>query len=114
MLKKIKIAEYGHGLDDVPRYWTRDLVGTCNRVNVNMCNPKIDKIMPENCPARSLNRKKRVKKPERELGLSDNLNIPIFGVVSGFFHQKNWIFFAIFSDMSEKHGRPVCHIEIWR
>ncbi|MDR1890906.1 MAG: glycogen synthase GlgA [Puniceicoccales bacterium] len=87
--EEIKTAAHGHGLDDVLRYRTKDLVGICNGVNVDVWNPKIDKFLPENFSARSLDGKKICKqKLQRELGLSDNLNIPIFGVVSRFFHQK--------------------------
>ncbi|MDR0742385.1 MAG: glycogen synthase GlgA [Puniceicoccales bacterium] len=87
--EEIKTAEYGYGLNDVLKYRARDLVGICNGVDTDVWNPAIDKFLPENFSARSLGGKKICKQHlQRELGLSNDLNIPIFGVVSRFFHQK--------------------------
>ncbi|MDR2778908.1 MAG: glycogen synthase GlgA [Puniceicoccales bacterium] len=87
--EEIKTAEHGYGLDDVLRYRAKDLIGICNGVDGDVWNPKIDKFLPENFSTKSLKGKNTCKqKLQQELGLSNNLNIPIFGVVSRFFHQK--------------------------
>ncbi|MDR2603020.1 MAG: glycogen synthase GlgA [Puniceicoccales bacterium] len=87
--EEIKTVEYGYGLDDVLKYRAKDLVGICNGVDTDIWNPATDKFLPENFSAQSLGGKKTCKQHlQRELGLANNSNIPIFGVVSRFFHQK--------------------------
>jgi starch synthase len=87
--EEIKTAEYGCGLDNVLKYRAKDLVGICNGVDTDIWNPTIDKLLPKNFSAQSLGGKKICKQHlQRELGLSNDLNIPIFGVISRFFHQK--------------------------
>ncbi|MDR1232935.1 MAG: glycogen synthase GlgA [Puniceicoccales bacterium] len=87
--EEIKTAEYGCGLDDVLKYRAKDLVGICNGVDTDVWNPAIDKFLPKNFSAQSLGGKKICKQHlQRELGLANGLNIPIFGVISRFFHQK--------------------------
>jgi starch synthase len=87
--EEIKTAEHGYGLDDVLKYRAKDLVGICNGVDTDVWNPATDKFLPKNFSAWSLGGKKTCKQYlQRELGLANDLNVPIFGVVSRFFHQK--------------------------
>jgi starch synthase len=74
-------------LDGVLKYRAKDLVGICNGVDMNAWNPTTDKVLPENFSAWSLEGKKTCEQHlQRELDLSNDLNVPIFNVVSRCFH----------------------------
>jgi starch synthase len=87
--EEIKTAAHGCGLDDVLRYRSKDLVGICNGVDIETWNPATDKFLPKNFSEKSLVGKKICKqKLQQELHLFSENKIPIFGVISRFFHQK--------------------------
>ena len=87
--KEIKTPAHGHGLDDVLRYRSGDLVGICNGIDGEIWNPATDKLLPQRFSAKSLGGKGVCREKLQEtMGLTSTGDIPIFGVISRFFEQK--------------------------
>jgi starch synthase len=98
--KEIQTPEYGWGLDGVIRGRADRLVGILNGVDYTAWNPEIDKYIAQNYSANCLEGKNACKKNLLDsFGLpSDNLQRPIFGIVSRFVDQKGFDLLAIIAD----------------
>ncbi len=89
--KEIRMAYYSEGLQDVLNDRGGDLVGILNGVYYPDWNPKSDPLIAHNYSPKSINKKKKNKfEFLKSYGLneSDNLDLPLFGMVSRLTEQK--------------------------
>lgn len=87
--EEIRRAEYGFRMDGILCYRRDDLTGILNGVDTNTWNPKTDKYIPVNYTSRSLRKKVGNKKAlQQRMGLPQDENIPVFGMISRLTDQK--------------------------
>lgn len=87
--KEILTPEYGDGLDGTLRAMQDRLVGILNGVDYDQWSPEKDPLIPHNYGVDTLNQKQANKLALlQENSLSENLNQPVFGVVSRLTEQK--------------------------
>jgi starch synthase len=87
--EEIKTSPCGCGLDDVLRYRASDLIGICNGIDKEIWDPGNGKILPKKFSAENLDGKKICKrKLQNTQRLEEDPNVPLFGVISRFCHQK--------------------------
>jgi len=87
--EEIKQPEGGFGLDHVLRFRAADLVGIVNGIDTDGWNPATDKTIPSTYTAASFDGKSTCKAAlQKQLGLSIDPSVPLFGVVSRFATQK--------------------------
>ncbi|MGO2233161.1 MAG: glycogen synthase GlgA [Marinomonas sp.] len=87
--KEILTPEYGDGLDGALRAMQDRLVGILNGVDYNQWSPEKDTLIPHNYDIDTLSQKQANKLALlQENGLSEDLNQPVFGVVSRLTEQK--------------------------
>mgnify|MGYP002748096942 CR=1 FL=1 len=76
-------------MDGILCYRRDDLTGILNGVDTNTWNPKTDKYIPANYTSRSLRKKVENKKAlQQRMGLPQDENIPVFGMISRLTDQK--------------------------
>ena len=87
---EIKTPAGGFGLDEVMRFRAADLVGILNGIDDAAWNPAMDHHIPRPYDQRSLIAGKAAAKQvlQRRLGLDEDPDIALFGVVSRFASQK--------------------------
>lgn len=87
---EIQTPEYGEKLDGVLRQRAGDLVGILNGIDTASYDPMKDEALPVRY--RDSLAKKRLNKPalQRELGLAEDANAPLIGVVSRLVGQKGF------------------------
>lgn len=87
--KEILTPEYGEGLDPVLRHRAEQLYGIVNGIDYDEFNPATDHHLPSNYDLTSINKKREVKRAlQIEVGLPDDLQVPLLGYVGRFTKQK--------------------------
>ncbi|MBS1485665.1 MAG: glycogen synthase GlgA [Opitutales bacterium] len=87
--QEIKTPQYGCGLDALMRFKAADMVGIVNGIDYEEWNPAKDKFISANYSLGDMSGKDECKKAlQKRLGLEQNPNVPIFGVVSRLYEQK--------------------------
>ncbi len=91
--KEIQTQQFGERLDYLLRLRKNDIYGILNGADNIAWNPETDKyILPNNYSASKLANKKKVKKNlQLEFGLPQDVNIPIFSMVTRLVSQKGVI-----------------------
>lgn len=86
---EIQTPEYGCGLDSLLRVRSSDLVGILNGVDLNDWDPSTDKYLPEHFSTKDFSGKALCKVAlQRQMGLSENPAVPLFGMVARLTGQK--------------------------
>ncbi len=87
--QEIKTPAGGFGLDDVLRFRAADLIGIVNGIDTSIWNPTTDQTIPAPYTAEDLTGKATCKAAlQKQLGLTVDENVALFGVVSRFATQK--------------------------
>ena len=87
--REIATHEFGVGLDGVIRGRGADVSGVLNGVDGQVWNPADDTALPAHYSAAQMAGKARCKQAlQRELGLAEKPDVPLFGVVSRLTAQK--------------------------
>lgn len=87
--KEIVDTELGCNLNDVLKERQKDLSGIINGIDPTVWNPAIDQLIPKNYSIQNMNGKKECKRfLQRNFNLSEDPNLPIFGVVARLYWQK--------------------------
>ncbi len=86
---EIRRPEHGCGLDSILRFRSGDLVGILNGIDDAVWDPATDPLLPARYSAADLGGKQACKRAlQRELGLAERQDVPLFGVVSRMGEQK--------------------------
>lgn len=87
--KEIQTPQFGCGLDGIVRFKSADIVGVLNGIDIDEWNPEKDKFIPAKFSAAELSGKAECKKAlQKKMGLVQDSEVPVFGVVSRLFDQK--------------------------
>ena len=87
--REIATHEFGVGLDGVIRGRGNEVSGVLNGVDGQVWNPAADNALPAHYSAAQMAGKARCKQAlQRELGLAEKPDVPLFGVVSRLTSQK--------------------------
>lgn len=87
--QEIQRPEYGFRMDGILRYRSQDLIGILNGVDTEIWNPAKDKLIPVRYTAKTLDKKAENKKAlQKRMGLEENPNIPIVGMITRLADQK--------------------------
>lgn len=87
--REIRTHEGGFGLDHVLRFRAADVVGILNGIDDEVWNPARDPHLPAHYDAENLEGKAACKRAlQQELGLAQNPDVPLIGVVSRLGEQK--------------------------
>ncbi len=87
--KEIMTKEYGAGLEGLLRKHKKKLTGVVNGIDVDFFNPMKDKFIKKKFGVKSLGGKTKNKLLlQKELGLPQDENTPIIGLVSRLVYQK--------------------------
>ncbi|QTH44692.1 glycogen synthase GlgA [Cohnella sp. LGH] len=88
--REIQFEEYGEKLDGVIRQRSHDLWGILNGIDTEVYNPMTDPNLAVNYRD-SLEKKRRNKLAlQRELGLPEDVGVPLIGIVSRLTQQKGF------------------------
>jgi starch synthase len=87
--REIATHEFGVGLDGVIRGRGTDVSGVLNGVDGDVWSPATDNALPAHYSQTQMSGKPRCKQAlQRELGLAEKADVPVFGVVSRLTSQK--------------------------
>lgn len=88
--REIQTAQFGHGLDGLLRHRASVLSGIINGVDTKIWNPQHDPLLTETYNAHRLGVGKAANKTalQNELGLANEAQTPLLGIVSRLVHQK--------------------------
>lgn len=87
--KEIQTPEYGERLEGVLAYRAADLYGILNGIDYHEWHSQTDKFIPEHFSPEELTGKARDKKLlQKKMGLPQNADVPLFGIVSRLSSQK--------------------------
>lgn len=88
--EEIKSAQYGEKLDDLLRARSNDLRGILNGIDYDEYNPATDKRIHKNYTFRTVKKNKKLNKLElqKELGIDQDENAFMIGIVSRLTSQK--------------------------
>jgi starch synthase len=87
--REIQTPDFGCGLDGVLASRSYDLRGILNGIDVDSWNPAIDRYLPARFDRNDLSGKAACKAAlQREMGLPERENVPVFGVISRLTPQK--------------------------
>lgn len=79
----------GCGLHWVLKYRAADLVGILNGIDVDEWNPQTDELIPSNFGPEDMRGKAACKRAlQEEMGLKQDPDVPVFGVVARLYDQK--------------------------
>src|SRR5699024_7627349 len=88
---EITTPEFGEGLDDVIRHNRWKLSGIINGVDYDSNNPETDPLIPHHFSTADISGKTKNKlELQRRLGLPENPDVPIIGMVSRLTDQKGF------------------------
>ena len=87
---EIKTPTFGQGLEKSLIYRAADLIGILNGIDEKAWNPETDTSIPQNFKIDTATEGKKICKQalQAELGLQNNKDVPLYGVVSRLYHQK--------------------------
>jgi len=87
---EILTSTYGERMDSILRYRRNDLWGIVNGIDTDSWNPKTDKLLVKNYDAHNWvsGKKENKLKLQEELGLEQNPNVMLMGLVSRLTNQK--------------------------
>jgi starch synthase len=89
--EEIKRPEHGAGLDGVIRSRRDDLYGILNGIDADQWNPATDRNLPARYGRDDLAGKLACKRElQREMGLPQRAEVPLFGAISRLTHQKGF------------------------
>ncbi|HLM75618.1 MAG TPA: glycogen/starch synthase [Polyangiaceae bacterium] len=92
---EIQTQEGGHGLDGALRDRGRDVIGILNGIDDKVWDPSSSKHLPTHFSADDLRGKAACKAAlQREMGLPERPDVPLFGIISRLAHQKGIDIFA--------------------
>lgn len=87
--EEIQTEEFGFGMQGLLSSRSRDIHGILNGIDTNEWNPAADPHLPNTYDSEHLDQKKLVKQAlQKNLGLSQNSDAPLLGVVSRLTDQK--------------------------
>lgn len=87
--KEIQTAEFGFGLEGLLKTRGSEIKGILNGIETDEWNPEIDTHLIKTFSASKIAGKKQVKSAlQKKLGLNNDANAPLLGVVSRLTHQK--------------------------
>ena len=87
--REIQFHEHGCGLDEVIKFRAGDLIGVLNGIDTSIWNPRTDRFLPAQYWTRNLKKKLLSKTAlQKKLGLEENADSMILGVVSRLYEQK--------------------------
>lgn len=87
--REICLPEFGYGLDGLLRYREDDLLGILNGIDHQHWDPQTDHHLSHHYNSRSLDNKTLNKLAlQKKLGLEENVEIPMLGMVSRLVEQK--------------------------
>lgn len=87
--REIMTEEFGHGLDGILRRRQKQLFGILNGVDYEEWNPAHDPFLPASYTITKMSGKSVCKSAlQRELGLPERLQVPLFGTISRLAEQK--------------------------
>ena len=93
--REIQTNEFGYGLEGVLTSRRESLHGVLNGIDYALWNPATDEALPANYSAEDLTGKAICKKElQRELGLPERADLPLFGIVTRLADQKGLDIFA--------------------
>src|SRR5699024_10089 len=88
---EITTPEFGEGLDDVIRHNRWKLRGIINGIDYDSNNPETDPLIPHHFSTEDISGKTKNKlELQRRLGLPENPDVPIIGMVSRLTDQKGF------------------------
>ncbi len=90
--EEIQTSAYGHRLDDLLRFRSRDLYGVLNGMDYDLWDPATDPNLVANYSERAFTRGKSKNKAavQEEFGLEVNAKVPLYGMVSRLVEQKGF------------------------
>jgi len=89
--KEIQTPNFGHGMDGILRRRSEDLRGILNGIDYDEWNPETDPLIPGRYSSKDLSGKEINRKALRkEMGLPNDPERPIFGMVSRLVDQKGF------------------------
>ena len=87
--QEIQTKEFGCGMEGVLSYRKDDLIGILNGIDVKEWDPSRDPALVQNFDKTTLDKRIACKLAlQKENGLTENPNIPLFGFVGRLTHQK--------------------------
>ncbi len=87
--REIMSAEYGFGLDGVLKYRNKEVSGILNGIDTSEWNPETDSFIACQYSKTSLERKEKNKLDlQKRFNLEQNVDIPLFGMVTRLSEQK--------------------------
>lgn len=87
--QEIQTPEFGERLDGVLAYRQSDLYGILNGIDYHEWSPEMDTFIAEHFSAENLTGKAKDKKLlQKEMGLPQKADVPLFGIVSRLSSQK--------------------------
>jgi len=87
--EEICSAPLGRGLEDVLNERSRSVYGILNGIDYELWNPSTDDCISRHYDEGHLQGKRRCKRDlQREFGLEERANVPLYGIVSRFAWQK--------------------------
>jgi starch synthase len=87
--REIQTPEYGHGMDGLLRHRAADLYGVLNGMDYRVWDPANDPHLPEPYTVQNMSGKQAAKRTLlREMGLSQDMKLPVIGMVSRLVDQK--------------------------
>lgn len=105
--KEITASFYGAGLDKIIKKRRKDLYGILNGIDTDFFNPETDKYIKQKYSIKSLDKKAENKLAlQKRLGLPQNKNIALIGIVSRLVWQKG------FELITEEFGKLDCQFAI--
>lgn len=108
--KEIQTEEFGHGLDGLLRYRSKDVYGIINGLDYDIWNPATDKSIPKRYSPATLSLKDENKK---ELQVQNNLPLkketPVIGMITRLADQKG---FDILSGAIDQIMQEKCQLVI--